>query len=145
MTHLLVKICGITSAEDAEAAVRAGADALGFVFVPGTPRHVPVEAAAAIIGGLPPFVTPVGVFLDQPAAEIAATVSRTGLRTVQLHGSEPPEFCRAMPVPVIKAFRIRGRDDLAPLAWYPARAFLLDAYVEGTPGGTGENITLLAL
>lgn len=132
-----VKICGITTAEDAAAAARAGADALGFVFVPGTPRYLPAEVAAEIIGGLPPFVTPVGVFLDQPAEEILTTVSRCGLRVVQLHGGEPPELCRMIPVPVIKAFRIRGPEDLAPLAWYPARAFLLDAYVEGKPGGTG--------
>jgi phosphoribosylanthranilate isomerase len=134
-----VKICGITSAGDAEAAVRAGADALGFVFVPGTPRQVAADAAAAIVAGLPPFVTPVGVFLDQSAEEIAAAVSRCGLRAVQLHGSEPPKLCGAIPVPVIKALRIRNRDDLAPITWYPARAFLLDAYVAGTPGGTGST------
>jgi phosphoribosylanthranilate isomerase len=132
-----IKICGITSAADAAAAVAAGADALGFVFVPGTPRHVTAEAAAEIIATLPPFVTPVGVFVDQPAAAIVQIISCCRLGAVQLHGSEPPELARAMPVPAIKAFRIRSRDDLAPLAWYPARAFLLDSYLEGRPGGTG--------
>ncbi len=132
-----VKICGITSVEDAQAAVRAGADALGFVFVPGTPRHISADAAANIIAGLPPFVVPVGVFLDQSAEEIVAAVSRCRLQVVHLHGSEPPELSRRIPAPGIKARRIRGREDLAPLAWYPARAFLLDAYVEGKPGGTG--------
>ncbi|MBI4537834.1 MAG: phosphoribosylanthranilate isomerase [candidate division NC10 bacterium] len=132
-----VKICGITSAGDAEAAVRSGADALGFVFVPGTPRHVSAEAAAEIVAALPPFVTPVGVFLDQPREEILACISRCGLQAVQLHGRESPELSRAMPLPVIKGLRIRDRESLSPLLCYPARAFLLDSHVEGAPGGTG--------
>ena len=132
-----VKICGITSGEDAAAAAAAGADALGFIFVPGTPRHLSPDAAAAIIALLPPFVTPVGVFLDQPAEEILAVVSRCGLQAVQLHGDEPAALARRIPVPVLKAVRVRDAASLEAVEGYPARAFLLDAYVEGQPGGTG--------
>jgi phosphoribosylanthranilate isomerase len=133
-----VKICGITSAADAAEAVAAGADALGFVFVPGTPRHLTPEAAEGIVAGLPPFVTPVGVFLDRPAAEVAAIAARCRLQAVQLHGQEPADYCRAMPLPVIKALRVRDASSLEPLGWYPAQGFVLDAYVEGQPGGTGR-------
>jgi phosphoribosylanthranilate isomerase len=132
-----VKICGITCPADARAAVAAGADALGFVFAAGTPRRLSLEGAAGIVAELPPFVTPVGVFLDQPRDEIVAAVTRCRLQAVQLHGQEPAELARSLPVAVIKAVRVRDRQSLAPLASYPAQAFLLDAYVEGIPGGTG--------
>jgi phosphoribosylanthranilate isomerase len=132
-----VKICGITSAEDALAAVEAGASALGLVFVPGTPRFVRPEAASSILRGLPPFVSTVGVFLDQPLEEVLATVAALDLHVVQLHGHEPEAFSRRLPVPVIKALRVRDAESLRPIGTYPAQAFLLDAYVEGQPGGTG--------
>lgn len=135
-----VKICGITCLADARAAVAAGADALGFVFVAGTPRYLSPEAAAEITAELPPFVTPVGVFLDQPRDEILAAVMRCGLQAVQLHGQEPADLARSLPVPVIKAVRVRDRDSLRPLSSYPARAFLLDTYLEGIPGGTGTPL-----
>ena len=132
-----VKICGITTSEDAAAAVEAGADALGLVFVRGTPRFVTVEQAAEILRGVPPFVSTVGVFVDQPLAEVLEIAASLHLHAVQLHGDEPEAYCRSIPVPVIKALRVRDRESLGPLAWYPAQAFLLDAYVEGRPGGTG--------
>jgi phosphoribosylanthranilate isomerase len=134
-----VKICGITSAEDAAIAVEAGADALGFVFVPGTPRHVTAEAARAIAETLPPLVVRVGVFLDQPLSEIQRIAEAVGLHAIQLHGNEPGELARAIRLPVIKAIRIRDEASLAPMAAYPAAAFLLDTYVEGAPGGTGQR------
>jgi len=134
-----VKICGLTAAEDAAAAVEAGADALGFVFVPGTPRCISPERAAAIIAALPPLVSAVGVFVDQPLDEVAAITTACRLQAVQLHGNEPPAYCRRLSVPVIKAIRVRGPESLAALEGYPAQAFLLDAFVEGQPGGTGAT------
>ncbi len=136
-----VKICGITSAEDASAAVKAGADALGFVFVPGTPRLVHPEAAERIVAGLPPFVTAVGVFVDQPLEEVLRIASRCNLQAVQLHGDEPEDYSRRIPLKVIKAVRVRDAWDLRPVSTYPAHAFLLDAFVEGQAGGTGTTIS----
>ncbi len=136
-----VKICGITSVEDAAAAVEAGADALGFVFVPGTPRLIRPEAAARIVGELPPFVTTVGVFVNQPLAEVLRIAAQCGLQAAQLHGEEPAEYSRRIPVRVIKAIRVREAEDLRAMATYPAHAFLLDAFVEGQRGGTGTSIS----
>jgi len=138
-----VKICGVTNAEDALAAVAAGADALGFVFVPGTPRVVTTERVAAIVRGLPPFVAKVGLFVDADAATVRDVLARAGLDTVQLHGDEPPEFCRQFraTVKVVKAFRVRGAETLGRLPAYAdaADAFLLDAFVPGAHGGTGAQ------
>ena len=137
-----VKICGITSAEDAAAAVDAGADALGLVFVPGTPRHVAPDLAAGILEAVPPLVATVGVFMDHPLEEVLRIVSVLGLHAVQLHGQEPAAYSRRIPVPVIRAVRVRDAASLRSLETYPAHAFLLDAYVEGLPGGTGTPISL---
>jgi phosphoribosylanthranilate isomerase len=134
-----IKICGITCAEDAEAAARAGADAVGFVFAPGSPRRVTPETAAAIAAALPPFIVTVGVFADQDLAEIVDIVRCASLHWVQLHGAEGPEFSRALPRPVIRAVRVKDAASLAGLEAYPARAFLLDAFVEGVAGGTGQT------
>ena len=134
-----VKICGITSPEDAAAAVEAGADAVGLVFVPGTPRVVTPERAAAIVERLPPLVATVGVFVDRPLEEVCRIVALLRLSAVQLHGHEDEAFSRGVPVPVIRALRVRDAASLQPLAAYPAHAFLLDAYVEGQPGGTGAG------
>ena len=106
-----VKICGITSAEDAAAAVDAGADALGLVFVPGTPRYVPPDAAAGILAAVPPFVATVGVFVDHPLEEVLRIVAALGLHAVQLHGEEPAAYSRRIPVPVIRAIRVRDADE----------------------------------
>ena len=135
-----VKICGITSVEDAAAAVEAGADALGFVFVPRTPRLVHPEVAARIVEGLPPFVTTVGVFVDQPLDEVLGIAGRCRLQAVQLHGEESEDYSRRIPLRVIKAIRVRDGRDLCPIQTYPADAFLLDAFVEGQTGGTGTSI-----
>jgi len=132
-----IKICGITSAEDASVAIEAGASALGLVFVPGTPRFVRLGAASRILQNLPPFVATVGVFADQPLEEVLTVVAALKLHAVQLHGNEPEAFSRCLPVPVIKALRVRDAESLTPIGSYPAQAFLLDAYVEGQPGGTG--------
>jgi len=136
-----VKICGITSAEDAAAAVDAGADALGLIFVPGTPRCVAPDVAAGILEAVPPLVATVGVFVDHPLEEVLRIISVLGLHAVQLHGQEPAAYSRRIPVPVIRALRVRDAASLHPLETYPAHAFLLDAYVEGLPGGTGTPIS----
>jgi phosphoribosylanthranilate isomerase len=132
-----VKICGVTRAEDAALAVEAGADALGFIFVPGTPRYIHPDRAAAIIAALPPLVAAVGVFVDQPLDEVLAVASACRLEAVQLHGEESAAYCRRLPIRIIKALRVRGAESLGALEGYPAQAFLLDAFVEGQPGGTG--------
>lgn len=135
-----VKICGITSREDAAAAVDAGADALGLILVPGTPRYVGPEAALRIVERVPPLVATVGVVADLPLAETLRLVAMLRLHAVQLHGSEPAAYSRQMPVPVIRALRVRDAASLDPVDSYPAHAFLLDAYVEGRLGGTGTAI-----
>ncbi|HTH49563.1 MAG TPA: phosphoribosylanthranilate isomerase [Candidatus Limnocylindria bacterium] len=138
-----VKICGITNQADALAAVAAGVDALGFIFVPGTPRFGSVEQAAAIIRELPPFVAKVALFVDADTRTVAETIARTGVDTIQLHGDETPEFARQFvgAVKVIKAFRVRGAETLVQLPAFAdaADALLLDAYVPGVKGGTGAR------
>jgi len=138
MVH--VKICGITNIDDAQAAVDAGADALGFVFYPPSPRYVTPEQAGQIIQGLPPFVTTVGLFVDVALDTVNDMATHCGLDRVQLHGCETPEFCRQVTRPVIKAIRIRNAQSLTPVPDYKVSAYLLDAYVEGAlPGGTGAS------
>ena len=129
-----VKICGITTADDALAAVDAGADALGFIFVENTPRYVSPDRAAAIVAALPPFVTPVGVFWDHSPAHVAAVVAECGLGAVQLHGAEPPEVVAAMPRPVLKTIKVREAADLAQLDRYKPAAFLLDSPARWSEG-----------
>jgi phosphoribosylanthranilate isomerase len=137
-----IKICGITSHEDAQAAVDAGADALGFVFYPPSPRHVSPERATQIIQKLPPFVTTVGLFVDVTADTVNDMAARCGLDRIQLHGRETPEFCRQVKQPVIKAFRIKNAESLRHLPTYKVSAYLLDAYVQGAlPGGTGLSFS----
>ena len=133
-----VKICGITILEDALQAEQAGADALGFVFYKASPRAVTPDEAGGIIRRLPPFVTPVGVFVNAPEAEVADAVKRSGVRVLQFHGSEAPEYCRSFGMPYVKAFRVRDLGSLECMEGYPdAAAFLLDAYSEDAFGGTG--------
>jgi len=134
---LRIKICGITNAGDASAAVEYGADALGFVFYQKSPRNVSVETARAIIESLPPFVTTVGVFVNETVETISRIKAEAGLDIVQLHGEEPASFCTAWPR-VIKALRVSELSDLDALASYDASAYLLDAYSPVEYGGTGQ-------
>jgi phosphoribosylanthranilate isomerase len=135
-----VKICGITRAVDAQAAVAAGADALGFVFYERSVRHLSAAQAAAIIGELPPFVARVGVFVNAPEPFLREVAGECGLDTLQLHGNEPPEFCRRLqPWKIIKAFRMHNRETLRRLPEYSGLAWLLDSYVPGQMGGSGER------
>lgn len=135
------KICGITRIEDAQAAIAHGADALGFVFYPPSPRHVEVGQAAEIIAALPPFVTTVALFVNADAETINEVVTRTGVDLLQFHGNECPDYCAQHGRPWIKAIRMKEDTDLhKSLADYSAaRALLLDAYRPGVPGGTGET------
>ena len=134
-----VKICGITSTEDALVAVDAGADALGFMFYEPSPRYIPTEQAAAIIHDLPAHVAKVGVFVDADEVTVRQTAKTAGLDTLQFHGNESPEFCSQFDQRTIKAFRVKDRTTLAELPDYDTDAWLLDSYVKGVPGGTGEK------
>ena len=134
-----VKICGITNATDARFAAAAGADALGFVFVRGTPRFITPEKALPIIMDLPPLVQSVGVFMDAEASAVREMADFCGLDYVQLHGHESPATCEKLrALKVIKAFRIRSERDIKELDHYRVDAYLLDTHVPGVPGGTGE-------
>ena len=133
-----VKICGITSLDDALMAVQAGADALGLVFFEKSPRHVEPEQAAAIIAGLPPLVQVVGLFVNAPLDLVNATADRCGLDIIQLHGEESPAYCESVRRRVMKAFRVRGMESLAAMADYRVAGYLLDAYSPNSYGGTGE-------
>jgi phosphoribosylanthranilate isomerase len=137
---LRIKICGITNLEDALLAAELGADALGFVFYPQSPRRVAPEAARQIIAQLPPLVTSVGVFVDEEAAVVQELAARAGLDWLQLHGQESPEYCRSLGRRVIKGFRIKDAGTLAELEPFrgAVQAFLLDTYKRGQVGGTGE-------
>ena len=135
-----VKICGFTRLPDALAAVEAGADALGFMFFAGSKRNIAPAAAAQIIRALPPFVAKVGVFVNPSAETVRAVVAECGLDTLQFHGEETPEFCRQFaPLKVVKAFSIQNAESLKPLPDYAVDAWLLDSYVAGQRGGTGEK------
>jgi phosphoribosylanthranilate isomerase len=133
-----VKICGITSVEDALSACDAGADGLGLVFWQKSPRFVDTGRAKAIVGSLPPFIKTVGVFVDEEMDTILETIGKVGLDAVQLHGSEPPEFCRGINRSIIKAFRVKDEGITEELSRYHVSAYLLDTYQEGVPGGTGD-------
>lgn len=135
-----IKICGITCLEDALTAAEAGADAIGLVFYPPSPRAVSVDAAQEIVANLPPFVTAVGLFVNETAAEIERIYRRVGVDLLQLHGDETPQFCAGLGAPFLKALRVKPGDDVGKLMspWSDARSVLLDAYKQGVPGGTGE-------
>jgi phosphoribosylanthranilate isomerase len=136
-----VKICGITRAQDLHAACAAGADALGFVFYEKSPRHLTIDAAAALVRELPPFVQAVGLFVDAEPAFIEAVLRTVPLDLLQFHGDETPADCARVGRPFIKAVRVNRDTDLLKCAadFEAARGLLLDAFVAGVPGGTGER------
>ncbi len=134
-----VKICGITNIDDARHAATCGADALGFVFYPGSPRFVDPDTARRIIADLPPLVTTVGLFVNEHPARIREMVEFCGLSTVQLHGDEEPDQCNYPPCRVIKALRLQGTMASDLFASYQVSALLLDAYVSDQFGGTGQR------
>ena len=136
-----VKFCGLTHEEDVTRAVKLGVDALGFVFYAPSSRSVAPDHAAMLTSSVPAFVTRVGLFVNEQPAIIQNIFERTRLNLIQYHGDETPEFCDAVGLPFIKAFRVwPGIDIQTEMGRYPnASGFLLDAYVKGQPGGTGER------
>jgi phosphoribosylanthranilate isomerase len=134
---VIVKICGITRLEDAEAAVAAGAGAIGFIFWPNSPRFIDPHRARKIAAALPPFVTPVGVFVNQPLDYVNGVASLVRLGAVQLHGDETPAFAARIAAPVIKAVTV----DSVDAAVWPARVrLLLDVHDPIARGGTGRTV-----
>ena len=134
----LVKICGLTDKADALHAIGCGADAVGLVFYAGSPRCVTAETARAICAALPPFVTRVGLFVNEEPQKIRETAAYCGLDVVQLHGDETPEQSNSTTLRTIKALRIKDATSLNNHADYRVSALLLDAWVPDAYGGTGE-------
>ena len=136
-----IKICGITREQDALAAAHCGANAVGFVFYAKSPRAVTPARAAALMRVLPPCVTSVALFVDADVAAVKHTMAMARADLLQFHGDESPAYCRQFGVPYLKALRVRPGVDLLQYArdYHDAKALLLDAYVEGTPGGTGAT------
>jgi phosphoribosylanthranilate isomerase len=135
-----VKICGITRAQDAKAAVAAGCDAIGLVFYRPSSRYVSAEKAAEIVAGIPPFVSVVGLFVDAEPSEVKAVMQQVRLDLLQFHGDESAEACQQYGVPYMKAIRVKADTNLLQYAndFKHAKALLLDAFIEGVPGGTGH-------
>jgi phosphoribosylanthranilate isomerase len=135
-----IKICGMTRPEDALAAAEAGADALGFVFYPPSPRHIEIDQAWSIIDVLPAFVTTTALFVNPEPGLVKTVIQRLKIDLLQFHGDESVEFCEQFERPYIKAVRMQPGTNLADLSQHyaSAQALLLDTYVKGVPGGTGE-------
>ena len=136
-----IKICGITREEDARAATQAGADALGLNFYAPSPRSIDLESARRIVAAVPPFVTIVALFVDEPADSVHRIIDNVAIDALQFHGSEVPEYCAQFGRPWMKAVRMKEGVDLAAQAarYSDSRGLLLDSWREGVPGGTGET------
>jgi phosphoribosylanthranilate isomerase len=132
---MFMKICGLTTAEDALQAASAGATALGVIFAPASPRFVSTDRARDIVRAVPAAVPVVGVFVNAPLEEIVATVAHTGIRLVQLHGDEPERYAAALKMPLLRA---TGVD--VPLDSWPGVTLLLDAVSAAARGGTGQRV-----
>jgi phosphoribosylanthranilate isomerase len=141
IARVRVKVCGITRPQDALMAAQLGADAIGLVFFPGSPRAVNIDRAQQIIAGLPPFVSTVGLFVNASAAEVDTVLENVNLDILQFHGDEAPEQCSCFPRPFIKAIRMQDNVNLKAMAgkYDVACALLLDAYVKDTYGGSGTS------
>jgi phosphoribosylanthranilate isomerase len=136
---MLVKICGITRLEDARFAVECGARALGFVFWPESPRSIDPDRARAIVSALPPFVTPVGVFVNQASDYVNGVAAHAGLGAVQLHGDETAAYASVMTRPVIKVIPLAGPGEGID-QWPPEMMLLLDVHDPARRGGTGRTL-----
>jgi len=134
-----VKICGITNVADAQVAVEAGADAIGFIFYEKSPRFVTIQRAAEISKQLPAFLMRVGVFVNAPEEFVLRAISEAGLTMLQFHGHEKPEDCVQFGLMNMKAFPMRNEESLEKISSYQTDAYLLDAYMETALGGTGKT------
>jgi phosphoribosylanthranilate isomerase len=136
-----IKICGITREQDMHAVVNSGADALGLVFYEKSPRHVSLQQVVKIVRAMPPFVTVVGLFVNPSVDYVREVLAQVSLDVLQFHGEESPEFCGQFGKPYLKAVRVKVGVDLLQCAtrYAGAQGLLLDAYIEGTHGGTGES------
>ena len=134
-----IKICGITNAEDARAAADAGADAIGLMFFEQSPRCVSIGTATEIAGSVSPFILKVGVFVNPEPQFVFSAISACGLNVLQFHGEETSDFCQQFGMMTMKAFRIKDAESLQQLSNFKTDAFLLDSYVAGKHGGTGEK------
>ncbi len=136
-----IKICGITRPEDAQAAIQAGADAIGLVFYAPSPRAVNIEQAQKIAAVVPPFVTITALFVDPSAEEVQKVLDSVRIDLIQFHGDEDEHFCEQFNTSYIKAIRVRQTQDVVAnsLRFPSALAFLLDSFKAGVPGGTGET------
>ena len=137
---MIIKICGITNKIDAVNAASLGVDMLGFVFYKRSKRYVAPAAVREIVGELPPYISKVGVFVDEKAEMVRSIAEDAGLDALQFHGGESPEFCAQFRenYKVIKAFRLKTKHDLAAINGYDVDYYLLDTYKPDTIGGTGE-------
>lgn len=139
-----IKICGITSVEDAEVAVTAGADALGFVMYRKSPRYVDPTIARTIIADLPPFVLPIGVFVNEEADKVRTLMDECGFALAQLHGDESASYCQNLGRSALKALRLKDRGSFLALAEFQGRAnirgFVIDAFSDQAYGGTGQTV-----
>jgi phosphoribosylanthranilate isomerase len=133
-----IKICGITNLKDALAAAALEVEALGFIFAP-SPRRIAPEAAREIIDCLPPSVCKVGVFVEEEISEVQRIAHFCGLNLIQFHGQEPPDYCREVSLPVIKAIRVKGPESVLEMEKYPFASILLDSYSPDCAGGTGGS------
>lgn len=136
-----VKICGITNSDDAKLACDYGADAIGLVFYPPSPRHVSMQQAAEVMSTLPPFTTSVALFVNAERNEIETVIDQLAIDLLQFHGDEAESFCSSFKRPYIKAVRMKPGLDLYSVQqdYASARGLLLDTYRKGIPGGTGET------
>ena len=136
-----VKICGITRVEDALAAAHAGAHAIGLIFYAGSPRLVSHDVARRVVDALPAFVTPVALFVDARSIDVERVISEVRPQLLQFHGDEPPALCESFDFPYIKAAKVRHGVDLLQYTrrYRTAKGLLLDAFVDGSHGGTGST------
>ena len=134
-----VKFCGITRVEDAVLAASLGVDAIGLVFVPGSPRSLAPSAAAEICRALPPLVATVGLFMDAPEQYVRSVIAEVPLNWLQFHGAETPAYCRSFGRPWIKALPMASPGDVQYHNWSDAPALLLDAHAAGGMGGSGSH------
>ena len=141
MSATRIKICGVTRAQDAQACAASGADAIGLVFYPRSSRAVTVHQAADIVAAVPPFVSVVALFVDEPIGSIERIISTLSIDVIQFHGDESPEFCHQFGRPWIKALRVRPGLDVVEECqrFSKARGVLLDSWQADVPGGTGKT------